>query len=383
MGLTGEESAEYIMWYHGRSETKDENCNLPPLSTGRVGMAYSRNGLHWERPKVGSLSEDKEGVALGLNKDSWWGFDTSHVGLGQVLLPMSTPAIMSEGGVYIMYYMGGTYEETPICNYMDVNSDAKVQGMRMKIGVALSQDGKSWGRVEGDDHTGACLVPYDREAENCGGIVFDDSGNIINVDEELYVAWPDVMLNTYTQAGDQISEFLMFYSTCLKYSKQKAIGLAVSRDGFRWERRGIVLRPGENEDVNGCARCTVLKEAMFNENTNTWVNVESNELVMWYEGIDKDGKHRILSATSGNGGRTWNKQSGHVALDVGQSGDWDDKAVGSPNVLRMEDGTLRMYYSGQDSKGNTAIGVAKASMMQDTTHKHRFEREQAQVLFGQ
>jgi len=282
-----------------------------------------------------------------------------------------------------MYYMGGTYEETPICNYMDVNSDAKVQGMRMKIGVALSQDGKSWGRVEGDDHTGACLVPYDREAENCGGIVFDDTGNVINVDEELYVAWPDVMLNTYTQAGDQISEFLMFYSTCLKYSKQKAIGLAVSRDGFRWERRGIVLRPGENEDVNGCARCTVLKEAMFNENTNTWVNVESNELVMWYEGIDKDGKHRILSATSGNGGRTWNKQSGHVALDVGQSGDWDDKAVGSPNVLRMEDGTLRMYYSGQDSKGNTAIGVAKASMMQDTTHKHRFEREQAQVLFGQ
>jgi hypothetical protein len=97
------------MWYHGRSkepdnEAPDSDAPLPPTSTGRIGMAYSRNGLHWERAKEGSESEDKDDVSLGLNKESWWGFDTAHVGLGQVLLPMSTPAIMSEGGTSIQLY---------------------------------------------------------------------------------------------------------------------------------------------------------------------------------------------------------------------------------------------------------------------------------------
>jgi len=88
--------AEYIMWYHGRTMDFDSENKLPPLSTGRIGRATSRNGLHWERDEVGSASEDVTGVALGLNKESWWGFDTAHVGLGQVMLPMSTPAIMTD-----------------------------------------------------------------------------------------------------------------------------------------------------------------------------------------------------------------------------------------------------------------------------------------------
>lgn len=126
---------------------------MPPLSTGRIGRATSRNGLHWVREELGSLSEDMEGVSLGLNKESWWGFDTAHVGLGQVLLPMSTPAVMTEGGVYLMYYMGGSFEETKLTQYLEQEldgfEDATIQGMNMKIGVALSQDGKTFGRVEG------------------------------------------------------------------------------------------------------------------------------------------------------------------------------------------------------------------------------------------
>jgi len=90
----------------------------------------------------GSESEDVSDVSLGLNQESWWGFDTAHVGLGQVMLPMSTPAIQSEGGVYIMYYMGGDGKETPVKAFMEgVDTDATIKGMQMKIGVAVSQDG--------------------------------------------------------------------------------------------------------------------------------------------------------------------------------------------------------------------------------------------------
>lgn len=102
------------MWYHARDSNEAGNKDLPPLSTGRIGRATSRNGLIWERDEVGSDDADMTGVSMGLNTDSWYGFDTSHVGLGQVLMPMVGPAIRSEGGVYIMYYMGGSYEETQI-----------------------------------------------------------------------------------------------------------------------------------------------------------------------------------------------------------------------------------------------------------------------------
>lgn len=30
--------AEYVMWYHGRSQEFPDDPNLPPLSTGRIGM---------------------------------------------------------------------------------------------------------------------------------------------------------------------------------------------------------------------------------------------------------------------------------------------------------------------------------------------------------
>ena len=102
--------AAYVMWYHGRDAILDSSTSsssassspsppLPPLSTGRIGRATSRNGLLWRRDDEGSVDSDRIGTSLGLNVDSWYGFDTSHIGLGQVLLPMTTPSIRSEGGV--------------------------------------------------------------------------------------------------------------------------------------------------------------------------------------------------------------------------------------------------------------------------------------------
>ena len=137
---------EYVMWYHGRCQDLNHpDQNLPPLSTGRIGRATSRNGLVWTKCEIGSGSEANSppGVSLGLNDESWWNFDTSHVGLGQVMLPMSTPAVLAEGGVYLMYYMGGTHEETAVSSYLEdpsvVPDDATIKGMNLRVGVAMSQ----------------------------------------------------------------------------------------------------------------------------------------------------------------------------------------------------------------------------------------------------
>lgn len=52
--------------------------------------AVTQNGLAWVKDTVGSDSEDLEGVSLGLNTESWWGFDTAHV-VGNHYCPVLIP----------------------------------------------------------------------------------------------------------------------------------------------------------------------------------------------------------------------------------------------------------------------------------------------------
>uniref|UniRef100_A0A7S2R3N7 Glycosyl hydrolase family 32 N-terminal domain-containing protein n=1 Tax=Eucampia antarctica TaxID=49252 RepID=A0A7S2R3N7_9STRA len=393
VGAEGGE-AEYVMWYHGRNSGL--KGKLPPLSTGRIGRAVSRNGLVWERCTEGSLSEDFEGVALGLNAESWWGFDTAHVGLGQVLLPMSTPAVMAQGGVYLMYYMGGSFEETPLDNYLQAEgaADAVVQGMNMRIGVAMSQDGKTWGRVEGDDPTGAIMAPFSKDDPNMEDLidVVDDDGKPILLPEELYCAWPDVVYND--KPRNKSENFYMFYSTMTKHDRTKQIAYAISEDGVRWFKRGLSLKPDllDPQQSAGCARCTVVRHALFDEKTNVWIDHPTIRYLMLYEGVSaEDNKHRLFVATSDDA-RKWDKLG--MLLDVNsQPQAWDSQAVGSPDLIRLDDGTTRLYYTGQNADGQTAVGVAKctqpdilASFFQDQAsddkHQTAFVREKAQFAMS-
>jgi len=398
-GNDDDTGTEYVMWYHGRDSGFDAEGKLPPLTTGRIGRATSRNGLYWERSMEGSASEDVSGVSLGLNNESWWGFDTAHVGLGQVMLPMSTPAVMTEGGVYLMYYMGGNFEETRIGQYLDKDivgtsstevEEATIMGMNMKIGIALSQDGIAFGRVEGDDPSGAVMAPYSASDPNMKYMkaLRDEDGSLLNLPEELYCGWPEVAVND-VPADERINDgtmaqrsFYMFYSTMLKDTKEKAIAVAVGDDGFKWDKRGIGIQPsadGTGMDNGGCARCTIVKNAKYNnENGNgngTWENTVG--WLMFYEGVSlEDGKHRVMAAESMNL-REWTKLG--VVLDIGSEGSWDSDGVGAPHLLRLDDGTTRMYYTGQGKDGSTAIGVAKCEDNEVT----EFVREQAVVTFSE
>ncbi len=375
---TDDTGVNYVMWYHGRSAEQDKDENLPPLSTGRIGRATSKNGLIWEKDTKGSNDADMEGVSLGLNQESWWGFDTSHVGLGSVLLPMTTPAVMTEGGIYLMYYFGGSFEETKVNQYTsaDLPDDLTIQGMNMKIGVAVSQDGETWGRVEGDDPTGACMVPFNLNDPNTAEMVKmkdDDNKSEVKLTEELYCGWPEVVVKI-DEKNEQNSGFFMYYSTMTKEDKQKCLGVAVSSDGFRWYKRGICLEPSQDEDSledGGVARCHVHRNAVYSKLEETWSDAPG--YTMLYEGVSTiDNKHRIFKATSPDG-REWTKEG--VVLDLGET--WDCDGVGSPNILRMDDGSQRMYYIGQKEK-STAIGVAKLEFESNT-----WVREQSSFVFAE
>jgi len=325
------DDSKYVMWYHGRCIEEKEK-KLPPLSTGQIGYATSRNGLHWKK-----CSE----ICLSQNED-WWGFDTAHIGLGQVLLPSTSDLVKTPNQVYLMYYMGGNKEETTLSKYLP-NVEGTIMGMKMSIGVAISQDGVHWARVEGDDPSGAIITPND--------------------DEELYCAWPDVV--HYKE------KYLMYYSAMIQGTNQKCIKFATSSDGFRWMKSEGSINPSLVEDEFGCARCHVF----MNESKNS----NDLEFFMFYDGISsKDKKHRILLATSKNGLQNWKKRG--VVLDISDDKDaWDYAGVSSPHVIRLDDGTLRMYYIGQRSDGSSAVGVAK---WDNDGGDYEFEREQAQFSFA-
>merc|ERR1712176_829840 len=100
----------------------------------------------------------------------------------------------------------------------------------------------------------------------------DDNKSNVNLREELYCGWPEVVVRI-DERKDSNSGFFMYYSTMTKDDKQKCLGVAVSSDGFRWYKRGICLEPSQDKeslDDGGVARCTVYQNANFNELDGMW-----------------------------------------------------------------------------------------------------------------
>jgi predicted GH43/DUF377 family glycosyl hydrolase len=221
------------------------------------------------------------------------------------------------------------------------------------------------------------LPPYDHHSAVDISI---SHSNLIPRNIVVTQGWPEVVFNpvgdnesTKSATNDSRDNFFMYYSTMLKDTKEKAIGCAVSSNGFAWSKRGIVIKPSGPLDGAGCARCNVFKMATLNA-MGLWED-DDNTWIMFYEGVSsEDGKHRILSAES-NDLKSWRKTG--LVLDVGVGDNaWDARGVGSPHVIRLDDGFFRMYYTGEGSDGQTAIGVAKSSDLKV------WEREQAGVVFA-
>jgi len=88
--------------------------------------------------------------------------------------------------------------------------------------------------------------------------------------------------------------------------------------------------------------------------SNPFVLFEDGIYKMWYSGTNAPNA-RIGYATSPDG-ITWTKYEDNPVLDLGAPGEWDDLLVGDPFVL-FEDGTYKMWYSGQNGP-NDRTGYA-------------------------
>jgi len=343
-----DDGEEWVMWFQGRDDDIAEE--VVSLSTGRIFRATSNDGLRWEIEK----GQQTNGASLDVDTDAWWGFDTAHVGVGDVKLT-SSEKIMTQGGVYLLYYFGGTYEAKPATAFMNMGDKMpptvpEVTGMVMRIGVAMSQDGKTWGRVEGEYSTGA-ILDLGEEGE------FD----------ELTVGWPTVV-------SDGTGTFLMYYQTmrpCPTGGSEYALGLARSPDGVRWTKAGQIEVEGRGEfDARGAARRHVFRKTVESMGDKAGYsgdgeaeggNADERGYTMFYEGVDDGGRHAIGLATSVDGVKWTASEANPVFAPAEQgSGAFDAKAVGSPHIVEMGKGKLRMYYVGTAQNGTCSIGCAES-----------------------
>ncbi|HEY9667425.1 MAG TPA: glycosyl hydrolase [Coleofasciculaceae cyanobacterium] len=288
------------MWYYGRDATFDRQINLP---TGRCGLAISTDGIHWERVRgpltMGAVFEPSP------NPNQ---FDSAHVGVSSVQF---------FDGLYWMWYFGGDR------TVMDVGK-FQAKGVQMRPGCAISRDGINWVRLEGS-YQGALL-----EVGKAGEF------------DALFCGWPKVL-------RDDDGSWKLYYHT-LNPEIGFLVGLAVSTDGLRWEKVGQILGPGEpgSFDERGIGTRHVLKI--------------DGQYVMFYEGSNKSSYHCIGVAISDDGIH-WKKDEGEqpggpVFCHAEQgSGRWDARAVGTPCVVPMDDGSFRMYYIGANEGGHDELST--------------------------
>ncbi|KAL1551055.1 hypothetical protein AAHA92_18944 [Salvia divinorum] len=296
----GDEEERWYMWYHGR-------CSENP-GFDSIGLAVSGNGIHWERGTEGVRSNADVGLVM-RNSEDWWAFDTHGVRPCEVVV-MSSAKVRTNSAVYWLYYTGFCSEDSP----------------RSLPGLAMSQDGRHWARIEGEHHSGALLdVGADGEWDS------------------TFIASPQVVFHG---SGD----LRMYYHSFDAETGTYGVGIARSRDGMRWMKLARILGAGGNGafDEGGMVNPRVLRDR------------RDGKYVMVYEGVGGDGEWRSIGvAESLDGLKQWRKVGDGPVFEEsgGGGGGWDSEGVGSPCLVQMDE-QWRLYYRGVGRGGRSGIGLA-------------------------
>ncbi|GLT27825.1 hypothetical protein SLA2020_027960 [Shorea laevis] len=323
----GDNEERWYMWYHGRRNGKESDS---------IGLAASSNGIHWIRGGENVRSCGDIGMVMTCSPN-WWGFDTLSVRPSEMVI-MSSPMYSS---VYWLYYTGFTSEEVEISELPKFSlenperfcsEDRKdgnyVKGKIFKSlpGLACSQDGRHWARIEGDHHSGAIL-------DVGTGKEWDSS----------FIAAPHVVVH-------DSDDLRMYYHSFDVKKGHFAVGMARSRDGIRWVKLGRIMGGGSIGSFDECG----VKHACVIRNRK-----EGNYL-MAYEGVSADGKRSIGLAESPDGLKNWKKLQEEPVLKPSEDDGWDNQAVASPCLVPME-GNINewtLYYVGFNQEERTGIGMA-------------------------
>ncbi|KAG2445313.1 hypothetical protein HYH02_008779 [Chlamydomonas schloesseri] len=356
----GDDEQRWFMWYSGRRADSPAAGGVDAIapSSGSVGVAISRDGITWQRGfdtiegSRGADAASDVGSVMHPNKD-WWTFDTCHLAPGDVQV-LSNSSVSSGVGVYWMFYSGGDFEPVQLPQGLPAAGAAVapppegVEGLRMRPGLAMSQDGRNWARIEADHHTGA---------------LFDVGGE--GEADQLCVRSPQVV-----NLGPR--DMRMFYTSWDVSRRRFVVCMATSPDGFKWTKKGVVFDPAalsaaaaaasSDEDPGASSAFDALGPA----SVSVVRDVDNRQLLMFYEAVGYDNRRSIGLAVSKDGGAVW-RRYGAPVLEAAEGGEaaaaaaWDGGDVGHPCAVSMSAGRWRLYYTGRQTSGSgpwNGIGLA-------------------------
>ncbi|KAG8459335.1 hypothetical protein KFE25_012971 [Diacronema lutheri] len=314
--FVNDDGEQWLMWYSARG--RDFDPDVLSIATGRIGLATSTDGVSWTR----------EGAVLSENRDEWFFFDTAHVGVGDVQVMSSQSQRTGGVAMYWCYYFGGDLART---------AETAPKGASMSIGLAMSSNGRNWGRVEGEHANGAILTPSDDPA------AFDAA----------FVGWPQVVMR-------RPEDYVLYYHTIVARTGNYVVAAARGTDGVKFNKVGPILSAGPpgSFDERGAGARHVIEVKQQD-------GVRQPRFLMAYEAIDGAGTHSIGLARSDDG-LAWTKSGdGPIFAPSAAQGAWDGGAVGRPNLVPLDGGRYRLFYYGQSGKGAASeqewsgIGVAE------------------------
>lgn len=322
------------MWYTGRSTTCHDIDAVFPAS-GSAGIAVSTDGINWSRGRgqiTGTRGEDRAadvGRILSPNTDWWW-YDTCHLHVSDVQI-LSSSSVDSGAGVYWCFYSGGDFEPVPLPASLQTTSathgDAPLEGLRLRPGLAMSQDGRNFARIEADHHSGALFDVGERDEW-----------------DHLFIGAPQVV-----STGPRSMH--MYYHSYDTSRDKYIVGLATSPDGFKWTKQGPIFEGGTDKDdfdAKGVANRCVIRD------------IDTKKYFMFYEGVARDNARSIGLAVSEDGIRGWRRHSRSLLKPEDSDASWDGGSVGTPWAVSMAQGKWRLYYSGRSGKEGAWEGIGLA-----------------------
>lgn len=141
-------------------------------------------------------------------------------------------------------------------------------------------------------------------------------------------------------------------------SQWRVFGATSDDQGNTWSRKGLLLEGGkgaDDYDLRGIGTRAVAP----------W----KDGMLMIFEGVDSTMKHRLGAAycSNANGNGEWKKieglagssQAGGPIAAPGEvaMGSWTTTVVGTPYLISMPDGSLRLYHCGRDGEHGHSIGL--------------------------
>lgn len=270
------------------------------LPTGSTGLAVSDDGIKWTRVP----GSECDGAVLAPSKSGW---DCVHIGANDVL---------RVGEELHMYYFGGSDEEVSM-------GPMSVVGLRMRIGRAKSNDnGRTWKKDEN------YILDYDES-------------------EGFFASWPRVV-----QFKDGNPWKMTYHS--FNGKKWRVYGAESTDCGDSWYRTGLLLEGEDSEDAfdfKGIGTRSVVPH--------------EDGLLMVYEGVCSKDVHRLGAAFKDLKTKKWTKMHGGLPiLEPGKAplGDWASGVIGTPYVVEMPDGSMRLYHCGKKMgiEEKMAIGVVQS-----------------------